>query len=212
MTSMENMFATFHAHNHYFTIHWNPQDKVFELCDPLANVTTADHHEAIVLLWAMLLASARTDDNLWTVEPRLSLSEHQILGGFRSFLLGSHGSEGREALTEEDKINLQRMGIEVQGMAESTAGVWTWRRDTGFPQQSNGNDCGMVAVVAITHLARGWRLLKMDEPVIDRYRQWLIQAIEKDSEDLYKVPCPRCGTTRYRSQVAPIMCENRLAD
>jgi hypothetical protein len=53
MTSMENMFATFHAHNHYFTIHWNPQDKVFELCDPLANVTTADHHEAIVLLWAV---------------------------------------------------------------------------------------------------------------------------------------------------------------
>jgi hypothetical protein len=51
----------------------------------------------------------------------------------------------------------------------------------------------------------------MDEPVIDRYRQWLIQAIEKDSEDLYKVPCPRCGTTRYRSQAAPIMCENRLA-
>jgi hypothetical protein len=130
MTSMENMFATFHAHNHYFTIHWNPQDKVFELCDALANVTTADHHEAIVLLWAMLLASARTDDNLWTVEPRLSLSEHQILGGFRSFLLGSPGGERCEALTEEDKINLQRMGIEVQGMAECTAGVWTWRRDT----------------------------------------------------------------------------------
>jgi hypothetical protein len=57
---------------------------VFELCDPLANVTTADHREATVLLWAMLLASARTDDNLWTVEPRLSLSERQILGGFRS--------------------------------------------------------------------------------------------------------------------------------
>ena len=69
----------------------------------------------------------------------------------------------------------------------------------------------MVAVVAITHLTRGWRLPTMDEPVIDRYRQWLIQTIEKDSEDLYKVPCPRCGTTRYRSQAAPIMCENRLA-
>ena len=51
----------------------------------------------------------------------------------------------------------------------------------------------------------------MDELVIDQYRQWLTQVIEKDSEDLYKVPCPRCGTTRYRSQVALIMCENRLA-
>ena len=65
---MDNMFATFNAHNHYFVIHWNPQDQVFELCDPLANVTTADHYEAMVLLWAMLLASARTEDNLWTVE------------------------------------------------------------------------------------------------------------------------------------------------
>jgi hypothetical protein len=51
----------------------------------------------------------------------------------------------------------------------------------------------------------------MDELVIDQYWQWLTQVIEKDSEDLYKVPCPRCGTTRYRSLVAPIMCENRLA-
>jgi len=81
----------------------------------------------MVLLWAVLLASARTDDSLWTVEPRLSLSEHQILGGFRPFLLGSHDSEGCKALTEEDKVNLQRMGIEVQGMTESTTGAWMWR-------------------------------------------------------------------------------------
>ena len=33
-----------------------------------------------------------------------------------------------------------------------------------------------VAVVAITHLARGWRLPKMDELVIDQYRQWLTQV------------------------------------
>jgi len=165
----------------------------------------------MVLLWAMLLASARTEDNLWTVEPRLSLSEQQILGEFRSFLLGSPGGERCEALTEEDKINLQRMGIEVQGMAERAAGVWTWRRDTSFPQQSNGNDCGMVAVVAITYRARGWRLPTMDESVINQYRQWLIQTIGNDSGDLYKAPCPRCGTTHYRSQTTPIMCENRLA-
>jgi hypothetical protein len=211
MTSMDNMFATFNAHNHYFVIHWNPQDKVFELCDPLAKVTTEDHHEAMVLLWAMLLASARTEDNLWTVEPRLSLSEEQILGGFRSFLLGSLGGERCGALTEEDKINLQRMGIEIQGMAARAAEVWTWRRNTSFPQQSNGNDCGMVAVVAITHLARGWRLPTMDESVIDQYRQWLMQTIGNDNEDLYKVPCPRCGTTHYSRQITPVMCGNRLA-
>jgi len=40
MTSMDNMFATFNAHNHYFVIHWNPQNKVFELCDPLGMDTS----------------------------------------------------------------------------------------------------------------------------------------------------------------------------
>jgi hypothetical protein len=163
MTSMDNMFVTFYAHNHYFTIHWVSNDKVFTLCDPLASETTPDHNEAMMLLWAFLLASARADDNLWTMEPRLSLSESQVLGGFRSFLLCSPRREERDVLTEGGKENLRRLGIEVQGATGSVTGAWTWKRDTNFPQQSNGNDCGMVAVVAVTHLARGWQLPAMNE-------------------------------------------------
>ena len=53
-------------------------------------------------------------------------------------------------------MNLQRMGIEIQGMAARAAEVWTWKRNTSFPQQSNGTDCGMVAVVAITHRKQLW--------------------------------------------------------
>jgi hypothetical protein len=30
-----------------------------------------------------------------------------------------------------------------------------------------------------------------------------------DSEDVFNVPCHQCGTTRYHSQVATTMCENR---
>jgi len=189
MTSMDNMFVTFYAHNHYFTMHWSSNDKVFTLCDPLASQTTPDHNEAMMLLWAFLLASARADDNLWTMEPRLSLSESQVLGGFRSFLLCSPRREERDVLTEGAKENLRRLGIEVQGATGSATGAWTWKRDTNFPQQSNGNDCGMVAVVAVTHLARGWQLSAMNETVINRYRQWLVQAINKDSEDVFNVPC-----------------------
>ncbi len=41
----------------------------------------------MVLLWAILLTSARDEDNLWLKEPVLTLSEDQVLGEFQELVL-----------------------------------------------------------------------------------------------------------------------------
>ncbi len=163
-----------------------------------------------MLLWAILLASARADNNLWLHEPVLVLSEDQVLGEFRGLLLNLPGHRGwHPPITEEEQRNLRRMGIRVQRDNEVVAGAWTWRRDTNFPQQSNGVDCGMVAIVTTTHLARGWQVPVMHETEMNKYRRWLLKAIINDSEDHFEVPCSRCGTTQYRKQVSIAACTNK---
>jgi hypothetical protein len=100
------------------------------------------------------------------------------------------------------------MGIQVQDNSERAPEVWTWRRDAHFPQQSNGNDCGMVAIVTVIHLARGWQLPSMDETTINQYRRWLSKVITDDSAGIFEVPCQRCGTTQLQPQVSTMkMCE-----
>ena len=146
LTLMDNVFATFHAHSHYFTIQWSKNSGAFTVRDSLASSTKQEHNEAMVLLWAILLASARADGNLWVKEQVLRLSESQVLGEFQEILCCPR-SGWRTPLTEEEKENLQRMGIEVQEDNENVTGAWKWRRDLSFPQQSNGSYCGMVAIV-----------------------------------------------------------------
>ncbi len=78
----------------------------------------------------------------------LVLSEDQVIGEFREHLLNRQGHRSwQPPITEEEQGNLWRMGIRVQRDNEVVAGAWTWRRDANFPQQSNGVDCGMVAIV-----------------------------------------------------------------
>ncbi len=83
------------------------------------------------------------------------------------------------------------MGIRVQKGKEGVAGAWTWRRDTNFPQQNNGVDCGMVAIVTTTHLAQRWQLPVMHETVMNKYLHWLLKVIIDDSEDHFEVQCPQ---------------------
>ena len=94
LTSMDHLFATVHSENHYFTIQWSKITGAFTVRDPLACHTKAVHKEATVLLWAILLASARADKNLWLHEPVLVLSEDQVLGEFRELLLNRPGHRG----------------------------------------------------------------------------------------------------------------------
>jgi hypothetical protein len=209
LMSMDNLFATFLAHSHYFTIHWSKESRTFTVLDSLANRTKQVHNEAMILLWPILLASARMEGNLWVTEPVLMLSESQVLGEFQKLLLHRPRRERGTPLTEREKGNLRRMGIKVQENTENVTGAWTWNRDPSFPQQSNGNDCGMVAVVTVLCIARRWQLPYMNEAILNHYRQWLVQVISTDSEDVFKVPCHRCGTTQYCKQVRTMTCGDK---
>jgi hypothetical protein len=156
---MDNVFATLHSVNHYFTIAWCKVTGTFTLRDSLAQETKPEHCRAMIVLWAFLLASSRMEGNLWTRAPLLALSESQVLGEFRAFLLQRPDGEQQGPLLQRERDNLLRMGIEVHNDSEKIAGAWTWSRDPQFPQQSNLLDCGMVAVVTVIHLSRGWQIL-----------------------------------------------------
>ena len=129
----------------------------------------------MIVLWAFLLASSRMEGNLWTKEPLLALSESQVLGEFKAFLLSRPEGDQQGPLLQCERDNLRRMGITVLKESEETAGAWTWSRDPHFPQQSNFLDCGMVAVVTVIHLSRGWQIPSMHATSIAGYRQ-LLQA------------------------------------
>ena len=94
LTTMDNLFATVHSGNHYFTIQWCKATGSFTVCDSLAHHIKPEHKEAMVLLWAILLASARADNNLWLNELVLMLSENQVLGEFQDLLLRRPGNWG----------------------------------------------------------------------------------------------------------------------
>jgi len=210
LQSMDQLFAAVHSGNHYFTIQWCKTTVGFTVRDSLSHHIKPEHKEAMVLLWAILLASARDDDNLWLKEPVLTLSEDQVLGEFQDLVLRRPGCKGWHLpLTEDERENLRRMGIQVQNSSERATSGWTWQRDARFPQQSNGNDCGMAAIVAVIHLARGWQLPSMDETTINRYRSWLSKVITDDSEDIFEVPCQRCGTTQLQTQTSTMKCANK---
>jgi hypothetical protein len=210
LTAMDHLFATVHSESHYFTIEWSKATGAFTVRDSLASCTKAAHKEATVLLWAILLASSRVDNTLWLHEPVLVLSEHQVLGEFRELLLHRPGHQGwHPPITEEEQENLWRMGIKVRKDTEGVVGGWTWSRDANFPQQSNGVDCGMVAIVSTMFLARGWQIPSMHEAKINRYRRWLFKTIIDDSEDLFEIPCSRCGTTQHGKQRCVAKCANK---
>jgi hypothetical protein len=59
LKSMDHVFATVHSESHYFTIQWSKTTGAFTVCDSLACHTKDANKEASVLLWAILLASAR---------------------------------------------------------------------------------------------------------------------------------------------------------
>ena len=87
LESMDHLFAAVHSGNHYFTIQWCKTTGGFTVRDSLAHHVKSEHKETMVFLWAILLESARDDDNLWLKEPVLSLSEDQVLGEFQELVL-----------------------------------------------------------------------------------------------------------------------------
>jgi hypothetical protein len=149
------------------------------------------------------------EGNLWTREPLLALSESQVLGEFRTFLLQRPEGDQQGPLLQCERDNLRRMGIKVHKESEEIAGAWTWSRDPHFPQQSNLLDCGMVAVVTVIHLSRGWRIPSMHATSIAGYRQWLVQVITNDCEKVFEVPCHRCGTNQLHSQMKKVECGDK---
>ena len=163
LAAMDNVFATLHAGNHFFTIAWCRATGTFTLRDSLAKTTKPEHCRAMIVLWAFLLASSRMEGNLWTKEPLLALSESQVLGEFKAFLLSRPEGVQQGPLLQCERDNLRRMGITVLRESEDTGGAWIWRRDPHFPQQSNFLDCGVVAVVTVIHLSRGWLIPSMHE-------------------------------------------------
>jgi len=209
LAAMDNVFATLYASNHFFTITWCRATGAFTVRDSLAKATKPEHCRAMIVLWAFLLASSRMEGNLWTKEPLLALSESQVLGEFKAFLLARPEGVQQGPLLQWERDNLQRMGITVIRDSEDTAGAWTWRRDTHFPQQSNFLDCGMVAVVTVIHLSRGWQIPNMHAASMARYRQWLVQVITGDCEKVFEVPCHRCGTNQIQSQMKRVECRDK---
>ena len=135
LAAMDNVFATLYASNHFFTITWCRATGAFTVRDSLAKATKPEHCRAMIVLWAFLLASSRMEGNLWTKEPLLALSESQVLGEFKAFLLARPEGVQQGPLLQWERDNLQRMGITVLRDSEDTAGAWTWRRDPHFPQQ-----------------------------------------------------------------------------
>jgi len=170
LAAMDDVFVTLHAVNHYFTITWCKVTGAFTLRDSLAQETKPVHCRAMILLWAFLLASARMEGNLWTRAPVLALSESQVLKEFQTFLLQRPSGEQQGPLSQWERDNLLRMGIVVHNDSEKVAGAWTWSRDPHFPQQNNGIDCGMSAVVAVIHLSRGWQIPNLHETSMKGYR------------------------------------------
>jgi hypothetical protein len=64
ITRMDNLFATFNpgvSGVHYFLVHWSTEDRMVTVCDALADATNENHKLATVLVWAVLLASARSE-------------------------------------------------------------------------------------------------------------------------------------------------------
>jgi hypothetical protein len=58
---MDNVFATLHSVNHYFTIAWCKATGTFTLRESLAQETKPEHCRAMIVLWAFLLASSRME-------------------------------------------------------------------------------------------------------------------------------------------------------
>jgi len=206
---MDDVFATLHSVDHYFTIAWCKVTGAFTLRDSLARQTKPEHCRAMIVLWALLLASSRMEGNLWTSSPLLALGESQVLGEFRAFLLQRTDGEQQGPLLQWERDNLLRMGMKVHNESEETAGSWTWSRDPHFPQHSNLLDCWMVAVVTVIHVSRGWQIPSIHATSITGYRQWLVQVITNDCEKVFKVPCHRCGTNQLHSQVKKVQCGDK---
>ena len=81
---MDHLFAAVPSGNHYFTIQWCKTTGGFTIHDSLAHHTKPEHKEAMVLLWAILLASARADvlgSNLGGVGPERGLCEELARSG-----------------------------------------------------------------------------------------------------------------------------------
>ena len=74
---------------------------------------------------------------------------------------------------------------------------------------NNFLDCGMVAVVTVIHLSRGWQIPNMHAASMARYRQWLVQVITGDCEKVFEVPCHRCGTNQIQSQMKRVECRDK---
>jgi hypothetical protein len=209
LAAMDNVFATIHVGNHFFTIAWCRATGTFTLRDSLAKETKPEHCRTMIVLWAFLLASSRMEGHLWTKEPLLAISGSQVLGEFKAFLLSRPEGDQQGPLLQCERDNLRRMGIKVLKESEETVGAWTWSRDPHFPQQSNFLDCGMVAVVTVIHLSRGWQIPSMHATSIAGYRQWLVQVITNDCEKVFEVPCHSCGTNQLHSQMKKVECRDK---
>ena len=73
LAAMDNVFATLHTVNHYFTIAWCKVNGAFTLRDSLAQETNQVHGRAKIHLWAYLLASATLECQLGSEAPVLAL-------------------------------------------------------------------------------------------------------------------------------------------
>jgi hypothetical protein len=102
-------------------------------------VTVALLMPPTILVWAILLASARTNNNAWNCEPVLAMSEKQVLEEFRELILRRPAGMGwTTQITWAERENLKRVGIRVRADQERNTVEWVWKRDINFPQQSNG--------------------------------------------------------------------------
>jgi hypothetical protein len=64
------------------------------ICDAMATATRFDHKLIMVLVWAILTASARSEHCAWSKEPVLALRENSVLEEFKELMLKRPAENG----------------------------------------------------------------------------------------------------------------------
>ena len=223
-STLDNLFAVFNPDIrsgsgsqargvHYFLLQCKGKEASVSISDALAQSTQQNHKLFLVLAWAIVVASASCQDfPLWHTAPVLTLSEEEVIHQFGGLLLDRSGNEQQDAkLSVQEHECLQSMRIQTRPRTGASAETeWHWTGvDRGFPQQSNGKDCGMTVIAAAAHLARGWQTPPMNENSMNQYRWWLCSAITEDSKIATPVSCSHCGTRLYRTTPSYTRCVDR---
>lgn len=225
-STLDNLFAVFNPDIdsgsgskarglHYFLLQCRGDGVSVSIADAFAQETQPNHRLFLILTWAIIVASAKCPDfPLWCTTPLLTLSEEEVIGPFRSLLLDRPGDGEQDArLSAQERGQL--LSMRIQTSPRTLTGdppaetAWHWKGwHEGFPQQSNGRDCGMTVIAAAIHFARQWKIPPMNERSMNQYRWWLFSVITENSKIATPFECSHCGEQYWSTDPSCMKCED----